>query len=57
MDSTSASASRSNETNSLRKYRETMKHIRTIIVDDEPAARARIAKLLAQDQELELVAE
>ena len=34
-----------------------MKHIRTIIVDDEPAARARIAKLLAQDQELELVAE
>ena len=34
-----------------------MKHIRSIIVDDEPAARTRIAKLLAQDQEMELVAE
>ncbi len=34
-----------------------MKHIRTIIVDDEPAARARIARLLAQDAEVELVAE
>ncbi|MGV3636316.1 MAG: LytR/AlgR family response regulator transcription factor, partial [Flavobacteriales bacterium] len=31
--------------------------IRTIIVDDEPAARARIARLLAQDAEMELVAE
>lgn len=34
-----------------------MKHIRTIIVDDEPAARTRIARLLAQDSEVELVAE
>lgn len=34
-----------------------MKHIRTIIVDDEPAARARIARLLIQDAEMELVAE
>lgn len=34
-----------------------MKHIRSVIVDDEPAARARIARLLAQDPELELVAE
>lgn len=34
-----------------------MKHIRTIIVDDEPAARARIARLLTQDAEVELVAE
>ncbi len=34
-----------------------MKHIRTIIVDDEPAARARIARLLAQDAEVELVTE
>jgi two-component system, LytTR family, response regulator len=34
-----------------------MKHIRTIIVDDEPAARARIARLLTQDAEMELVAE
>jgi two-component system LytT family response regulator len=34
-----------------------MKHIRAVIVDDEPAARARIVRLLAQDPELELVAE
>ncbi|MBL7963892.1 MAG: response regulator transcription factor [Flavobacteriales bacterium] len=34
-----------------------MKHIRTIIVDDEPIARARLGRLLAQDPELELVAE
>ena len=34
-----------------------MKHIRTIVVDDEPAARARIARLLEQDAEMELVAE
>lgn len=34
-----------------------MKHIRTIIVDDEPAARARLVRLLAQDPEMELVAE
>ncbi|HNR55415.1 MAG TPA: LytTR family DNA-binding domain-containing protein [Flavobacteriales bacterium] len=34
-----------------------MKHIRTIVVDDEPAARARIARLLDQDPEMELVAE
>ncbi|HMC98049.1 MAG TPA: LytTR family DNA-binding domain-containing protein [Flavobacteriales bacterium] len=34
-----------------------MKHIRTIIVDDEPAARARIARLLAQDAEVEPVTE
>lgn len=34
-----------------------MKLIRSIIVDDEPAARARIVRLLAQDPELELVSE
>lgn len=34
-----------------------MKHIRTLIVDDEPAARARLAKLLAQDAEVELIGE
>ncbi|WKZ66112.1 MAG: LytTR family DNA-binding domain-containing protein [Flavobacteriales bacterium] len=34
-----------------------MKHIRTLIVDDEPAARARLAKLLAQDTEVELIGE
>ncbi|MCB0786453.1 MAG: response regulator transcription factor [Flavobacteriales bacterium] len=34
-----------------------MKHIRTIIVDDEPMARARLGRLLQQDAELELVAE
>ena len=34
-----------------------MKHIRTIIVDDEPAARTRIARLLSQDPEVELVTE
>ena len=34
-----------------------MKHIRTLIADDEPAARARLARLLAQDPEIELVAE
>ena len=34
-----------------------MKHIRTIVVDDEPAARARLARLLAQDPEIEVVAE
>ena len=34
-----------------------MKHIRTIIVDDEPAARARLAKLLAQDAEVEVIGE
>ena len=34
-----------------------MKHIRTIVVDDEPAARARIARLLEQDAKMELVAE
>ncbi len=34
-----------------------MKHLRTIIVDDEPAARARLTRLLAQDAEIELVAE
>ncbi len=34
-----------------------MKHIRTIIVDDEPAARARLARLLAQDAEIEVLAE
>lgn len=33
------------------------KHIRTLIVDDEPAARARLAKLLAQDAEVELIGE
>lgn len=34
-----------------------MKHIRTLIVDDEPAARARLARLLAQDAEVEVVGE
>ena len=34
-----------------------MKHIRTIIVDDEPAARAHLARLLAQDAEIEVIAE
>ncbi|MBS1497730.1 MAG: response regulator, partial [Bacteroidetes bacterium] len=34
-----------------------MKHIRTIITDDEPAAREHLVRLLAQDQELEVVAE
>ncbi len=34
-----------------------MKHIRTIIVDDEPNARARIVRLLAQDPEIEVVGE
>ena len=34
-----------------------MKHIRTLIADDEPAARARLAKLLAQDAEVERVGE
>jgi two-component system, LytTR family, response regulator len=34
-----------------------MKQIRTIIADDEPIARARVARLLAQDPEIELVAE
>lgn len=34
-----------------------MKHIRTIIADDEPVARARVARLLQQDPEIELVAE
>lgn len=34
-----------------------MKHIRTIIIDDEPAARARLARLLGQDAEIELVTE
>lgn len=34
-----------------------MKQIRTLIADDEPAARARLAKLLAQDAEVEVVGE
>jgi two-component system, LytTR family, response regulator len=34
-----------------------MKHIRTIIVDDEPAARNRIARLLAQDNDIEIAGE
>lgn len=34
-----------------------MKQIRTLIADDEPAARERIARLLAQDAEVELVGE
>ncbi len=34
-----------------------MKHIRTLIVDDEPAARARIARLLAQDPAIDLLGE
>ncbi|MCB9169654.1 MAG: response regulator transcription factor [Flavobacteriales bacterium] len=34
-----------------------MKQIRTIIVDDEPIARGRIARLLDQDPEIELVGE
>ena len=34
-----------------------MKHIRTLLVDDEPAARARLSRLLAQDPEIELIGE
>jgi len=34
-----------------------MKQIRTIIVDDEPTARLRIARLLAQDAGIEVVSE
>lgn len=34
-----------------------MKHIRTIVADDEPAARSRLAKLVALEPDLELVAE
>lgn len=34
-----------------------MKQIRTIIVDDEPTARLRIARLLAQDPGIEVVSE
>ena len=34
-----------------------MKHIRTLIVDDEPAARNRIARLLATEPDIELVGE
>ncbi len=34
-----------------------MKHIRTLIVDDEPAARARLSRLLAQDPEIEMIGE
>jgi len=34
-----------------------MKHIRTIVVDDEPAARARIGRLLNQDPEIDMVGE
>ena len=34
-----------------------MKHIRTLIVDDEPAARNRIARLLATETDIELVGE
>ncbi len=34
-----------------------MKHIRTMIVDDEPAARTRIVRLLVQDTEIEVIGE
>ena len=34
-----------------------MKNIRTIVVDDEPAARARVLRLLGQDPEIEVVSE
>lgn len=34
-----------------------MKKIRTIIVDDEPAARSRVARLLANDPDMEVVRE
>ena len=34
-----------------------MKHIRTLIVDDEPAARNRIARLLATEADIELIGE
>lgn len=34
-----------------------MKTIRTIVVDDEPAARARLVRLLATDPDIDLVAE
>lgn len=34
-----------------------MRTVRTIVVDDEPAARARLVRLLAADPDIELVAE
>ncbi len=34
-----------------------MKHIRTLVVDDEPIARERLLRLLAQDPEIEVVGE
>lgn len=34
-----------------------MKNIRTIVVDDEPAARSRVVRLLSSDPEIRLVAE
>jgi two-component system LytT family response regulator len=34
-----------------------MKHIRALIADDEPAARARLARLLALDADVELIGE
>lgn len=34
-----------------------MKHIRTIIVDDEPSARTRIQRLLTNDPEIEVITE
>jgi two-component system LytT family response regulator len=34
-----------------------MRTIRTIVVDDEPAARSRIARLLGQDPEMEVISE
>jgi two-component system, LytTR family, response regulator len=34
-----------------------MKHIRTIVVDDEPAARSRLVRLLGQDPEIEVLGE
>ncbi|MBS1568993.1 MAG: response regulator transcription factor [Bacteroidetes bacterium] len=34
-----------------------MKKVRTVVVDDEPAARSRVLRLLGQDAEIEVVAE
>lgn len=34
-----------------------MKHIRTLVVDDEPAARDRLKRLLAKDDDIEVIGE
>ena len=34
-----------------------MRNIRTIVVDDEPAARSRVVRLLEEDPDIRLLAE